>query len=169
MIPPPRPATTALSAHGPRAGAALAPHHDHCYVCGPRNPAATGITLRRNGDRIVGQVCLDQRHQGVPGLAHGGAIAALVDETAGALLISRGLRFVTANLDVDYHAPVPIGRPFTAAARLDHHDGRKYTVIAELRTDTTLLATGRVLFLTVETDHFTAHGVAPGAFPHFGI
>jgi acyl-coenzyme A thioesterase PaaI-like protein len=149
--------------------AALPAHHDYCYVCGPHNPAGTGVIFRRDGDRIVGEAQLDQRHQGVPGLAHGGVIAALVDDAAGAVLIGQGLRFVTARLDVEYLAPVVIGEPLDIAAWLDDRNGRKNTVITELRTGATLLATGRVLFVTVPIEHFTSRGVEPGAFPHFGL
>jgi uncharacterized protein (TIGR00369 family) len=151
------------------AGAALPTHHDYCYICGPHNPAATGISFRRNANQIIGEVQLDHRHQGVPGLAHGGVIAALVDEAAGSLLIAQRLRFVTANLHVDYIAPAPTGRPLTITARLDHVHGRKHTVFTELHSGTTLLATGRVLFLTVPIDHFTSVGVARGTFPHFDL
>jgi acyl-coenzyme A thioesterase PaaI-like protein len=105
----------------------------------------------------------------VPGLAHGGVIAALVDEAAGSLLIAQGLRFVTAHLDVEYIAPVPIGQRLTITARLDSRHGRKHTVITELHSGTTLLAIGRVLFLTVPIEHFTSLGVPQGTFPHFGL
>ncbi len=152
-----------------RASAGLPTHHDYCYVCGPHNPAATGVTFRRTAKQVIGDVQLDHRHQGVPGLAHGGVIAALVDEAAGSLLIAQGLRFVTAHLDVEYIAPVPTGQPLTITARLEHAQGRKHTVISELRSGTTLLATGRVLFVTVPIDHFISLGVARGTFRHFGL
>jgi hypothetical protein len=37
-----------------QAGAALPTHHDYCYICGPHNPAATGISFRRNANQIIG-------------------------------------------------------------------------------------------------------------------
>jgi acyl-coenzyme A thioesterase PaaI-like protein len=76
---------------------------------------------------------------------------------------------VTANLHVDYVAPVPTGQPLTITARLDHVHGRKHAVFTELHSGTTLLATGRALFLTVPIDHFTSLGVARGTFPHFDL
>ncbi|MFG1793230.1 PaaI family thioesterase [Nocardia sp. NPDC049149] len=150
-----------------RHAATLPPHHDHCYVCGPHNPASTGVSFRHIDDRLVGAVTLDQRHQGVPGLAHGGAIAALLDETAGSLLIQHGLRFVTARLDVEYVAPVHIGVPLTLTAHLDKQEGRKHTVLTELRDGDTLLAVGRALFVTVSPEHFSARGIRDDAFPAF--
>jgi len=150
-------------------GAKLQPHHDYCYVCGPNNPAAADITLRCNTNQVIGEVKLDHRHQGVPGLAHGGVIAAIVDEIAGSLLIAHSLRFVTARLDVEYIAPVPIDQPLSLTAWLDQAHGRKHTVITEIRSGTVLLATGRALFITVPIDHFTSLGIPRGAFPHFGL
>ncbi len=146
----------------------LSPHHDACYVCGPGNPAATGLSLRSAGGGIIGEVVLDVRHQGVPGLAHGGAIAALMDEVSGSLLIAAGLRFVTAQLDVTYVAPVAIGRPLVLRAWLAGSAGRKHTAKAELREGGLLLAEATGLFLTVSPDHFIAAGASSGGSSVFG-
>jgi acyl-coenzyme A thioesterase PaaI-like protein len=146
----------------------LSPHHDACYVCGPGNPASTGLRLRPYGGGILGEVVLDDRHQGVPGLAHGGAIAALMDEVSGSVLIEAGLRFVTAQLDITYLAPVAIGHPLVLLAWLARSEGRKHTVKAELRDAGRLLACATGLFLTVSPEHFTAVGAAAGSVAVFG-
>ena len=146
----------------------LAPHHDHCYVCGPVNPASTGIRFRRAGDAVVGHVVLDERHQGVPGLAHGGVIAALMDEVAGTLLLAEGLRFVTAGLDVRYLSPVAIGETLTASAWLDSRVDRKSWVGARLSRGDEGLATARALFVEVPAEHFAERGCAEDAALLFG-
>jgi acyl-coenzyme A thioesterase PaaI-like protein len=148
--------------------AELSPHHDACYVCGPGNPASTGLRLRSSGGGIIGELVLDDRHQGVPGLAHGGAIAALMDEVSGSVLIEAGHRFVTAQLDVTYLAPAAIGQPLVLRAWLDRSEGRKHTVKAELREAGLLLAQATGLFLTVPADHFTAVGASAGSAAVFG-
>lgn len=146
----------------------LSPHHDECYVCGPGNPASTGLRLRRSGGGILGEVVLNDRHQGVPGLAHGGAIAALMDEVSGSVLIEAGIRFVTAQLDITFAAPVIIGRPLVLRAWREGSEGRKHTVKAELRDAGLLLAEASGLFLTVSSDHFTAAGAGAGGAAVFG-
>jgi len=52
------------------------PHQPHCLGCGDRNPASMGLRPRADGERVVrSHVTLDQRHEGAPGFAHGGAVA----------------------------------------------------------------------------------------------
>ncbi|XP_050840531.1 acyl-coenzyme A thioesterase THEM4-like isoform X2 [Serinus canaria] len=46
--------------------------------------------------------------EGHPGLAHGGAIATLIDTSLGTLALAVAGRVVTANLSIDYVAPVPL-------------------------------------------------------------
>lgn len=145
----------------------LDPHHDHCYVCGPANPGSTGVLFDADGDVLVGELVLDDRHQGVPGLAHGGAIAALLDEAAGSVLLRVGLRFVTARLDVEYLSPVIIGQPLTLRAWLGQVDGRRHHVTAELRAED-LAARASATFVTVSADHFRSRGVEEGALELFG-
>lgn len=148
--------------------AVLAPHHDHCYVCGPANTASTGISFRQAGDAIEGHVVLDERHQGVPGLAHGGVIAAIMDEVAGTLLIAEGLRFVTVALEVQYLAPVVIGEALTAMAWLDSRVGRKSSVGTRLSCGDVALATARVVFVEVPAEHFAERGCGEAAALMFG-
>ncbi|XP_041335611.1 acyl-coenzyme A thioesterase THEM4-like [Pyrgilauda ruficollis] len=47
--------------------------------------------------------------EGHPGLAHGGAIATLIDTSLGTLALAVAGRVVTANLNIDYVAPVLVG------------------------------------------------------------
>ena len=149
-------------------GCVLRPHPAGCFVCGPDNPAATGIVLHTDADRVVGEVRLDDRHQGVPGVAHGGAIAAIVDEVAGSVMLIRGERFVTANLTIDFRAPVIIGQLLTTIAWLESRDGRKHFVAVELSVDDMAVGTAQALFVTVPEAHFSSLGTQQGAALLFG-
>lgn len=153
------------------ADAELPPHHDHCFVCGPRNPAAMDVRFRRIGrqPRIKGSLCLGERHQGVPGVAHGGAISALMDEAISTVLLGLGLRFVTARLDVQYLAPALIGQSLTVEAWLEHSEGRKYTVLAELRSEQAVVASATALSITVPTEHFARLGLPDGSHEVFSV
>ncbi|MEG8183392.1 PaaI family thioesterase [Nocardia terpenica] len=150
-------------------GAALPPHQDRCFGCGPGNSAGLGIAFTRAQDGVVGVLTLDERHQGAPGVAHGGVVAAALDEAAGSALLPLGLPAVTAQLDVSYHAPVPIGRTLTVRSRLDERAGRKLRISAELELDGSVVARARVLFIEVQAEHFLANGAAPGDLPALGI
>jgi acyl-coenzyme A thioesterase PaaI-like protein len=72
--------------------------------------------------------------EGPPGHAHGGAIAALLDEAMSAACWSRGHRVLVARLETDFRAPLSLGGVATVEARVERIEGRK------LRTSGRLLA-----------------------------
>ena len=95
---------------------------------GRANPMGIAARLWREGDEAVCQVTLGEAFEGAPGRAHGGVVAALIDETMG--LVSRSPRTpaFTGRLTVTYRAPTPIGQPLEVRSRLrplgpqaDHH------------------------------------------------
>ncbi|NWY97917.1 THEM4 thioesterase, partial [Loxia curvirostra] len=63
--------------------------------------------------------------EGHPGLAHGGAIATLIDTSLGTLALAVAGRVVTANLSIDYVAPVPLLSVLLLEAFLQRRQGRK--------------------------------------------
>ena len=87
-------------------------------VSGGANPMGLGGYLWREGDVAVMEVTLGKAFEGAPGRAHGGIVAALIDETMGLVLaINEQLAF-TAQLDITYVAPAPINEPIFARAWL---------------------------------------------------
>jgi uncharacterized protein (TIGR00369 family) len=72
--------------------------------------------------------------QGPPGVAHGGALATLLDEamTAAAFHAAQEPAF-TVNLNVTYRAPVFLGTEITISARVHEIEGRKISVYAEIK------------------------------------
>ena len=54
-----------------------------CVVSGMANPMGIGARLWREGEEAVCQVTLGPAFEGAPGRAHGGVVAALIDETMG--------------------------------------------------------------------------------------
>lgn len=130
-------------------------HNPDCYVCGERNPAALGLSLASDGETISGEVALGERHQGAPGLAHGGAVAALLDEILGIAVHLRGIPAVTARLEVDYRRPFVLGRRHLVAASVDEQEGRKYVARGSVRDEEgALVAEGTGLFVQVPVEHF---------------
>ena len=99
-----------------------------CYVCGPDN--GQGMRLKFSVDEkdavVRGAFNLAGRYQGPPTYAHGGIIAALVDEAMGKLSRLEGVVALTAELAVEYLRPVPLGRKIVVEARPTHQNGRNY-------------------------------------------
>jgi acyl-coenzyme A thioesterase PaaI-like protein len=118
-----------------------------------------------DGECVCAVLVLDERHQGAPGLAHGGAVAAALDDLFGGVLVMLEAPAVTANLNVDFRAPVPLGSELALRARCTGASGRKLTFHATVEHDGRLLAEASALFVRVDLAHFeTANAPVPDAW-----
>ena len=118
--------------------------YQRCFACGARNPDGLRMVFRRAGDRIVADFTPEPRHQGFPGLLHGGIVATLLDETLSRTGALRREWLMTGKLEIRYRRPAPIGVPMRvwgaivgqradavqAAGALELEDG---TVVADAR------------------------------------
>jgi acyl-coenzyme A thioesterase PaaI-like protein len=137
---------------------ALSAHHPHCLGCGPENPASLGLRFTVDGDRVRASFRLDQRHEGAPGFAHGGALATALDDTIGTLQVLLRRPAVTAKLEVDYRRPAFLHRDFEIESWVEKIDGRKLHLAGEIRDDGEIIAEARALFVEVSIEHFTQSG-----------
>jgi acyl-coenzyme A thioesterase PaaI-like protein len=133
-------------------------HHANCFGCGTENPASLGLRFEVEGARVTTPVRFDRRHEGAPGIAHGGAVAAALDDTLGTLPIAIGKVAVTASLTVEFRAPALLDHDYVGEAWVERLDGRKIHLRGELREGERLIAEGRGLFLEVDRTHFEAGG-----------
>ena len=63
---------------------------------------------------------------GHPGVVHGGILSLIFDDALGFGYEAIGVSHaVTANLNIDFRAPVPAGAHVRVAAQLEHREGRK--------------------------------------------
>ncbi|HUK96489.1 MAG TPA: PaaI family thioesterase [Gaiellaceae bacterium] len=136
----------------------IPPHHDPaCFGCGDNPlglrlaaPAAPGLT------EYEAYFSFDERHQGGPGIAHGGMVSAALDEAAGLLATWHSFPSVTARLFVRYRRPVPINTELLIAARLVDVHGRRLHVDARITDGDESLAEAKVALLHVPLEHFLA-------------
>ena len=123
-------------------------------ISGSANPLSMGLRVGRDGDEAVGQIVIQHGWQGAPGRAHGGVVAAVIDEVYGALLPIVGCMAFTGELTVRYVAPCPIERPLEFRARLIDRQGRKLYVECEGRSDGEVFATSTATFIEIDLDQF---------------
>lgn len=126
-------------------------------VSGGANPMGLGAVLWRDGDEAVMEVTLGSAFEGAPGRAHGGIVAALVDETMGLVNAISGVLAFTAQLDIKYVAPAPVNEPITARAWLARRHGRKHYVEARVSAGNTVVVTATALFIAMEPQKFLEH------------
>lgn len=134
-------------------------HTPTCMGCGPDNPHGFQLTVFRDGDSVFSDITFDERHIGAPGLAHGGAVAAVCDDLLGFTLWAAGTPAVTRSLTVDYLQPVPLHQPHRITAHIESRDGRALNVVGTGTSgDGSTRFTARALFIVVTAEHFAAHG-----------
>jgi acyl-coenzyme A thioesterase PaaI-like protein len=124
-------------------------HHDLCFGCGLANVFGLQLELERRDDGSVsGRFFVKQDHQGPPGVAHGGIVAAALDE-AGALAAGDEAHVaITVSLHVDFQAPAPVGDFVALDAGVEREEGDRRWVTAVARSrEGAELATGRGQFV----------------------
>ncbi len=105
------------------------PEHGSCFICGTQNPKGMGLIwyVQRDLKHILvfSEFVFTLAEQGPPNHAHGGASAAVIDEAMGAAVWQSGLKVVLANMNLNYHLPVPLHAPLRVEGWLERFEGRK--------------------------------------------
>jgi acyl-coenzyme A thioesterase PaaI-like protein len=124
-------------------------HHDVCFGCGQANLFGLQLEVERGPEGgVAGRFFVKQDHQGPPGYAHGGVIAAALDEAMGLVLHGRGTHAVTARLEVDLRTAAPVGSFVRLEADVERVEGRWLHVTARaLGEDGGELAAARGVFV----------------------
>jgi acyl-coenzyme A thioesterase PaaI-like protein len=133
------------------------PNSRHCFVCGVENPIGLHLSFYETGPgEVTADINLPDQYQGYPGIAHGGVIAAMLDEAAGRAHMGPPdePRFMfTAKLDVRYRKNVPVGRPLRLVGKAG--DSKRRTAEASsaiYAQDGELLADAVLLLVNVPED-----------------
>ena len=81
-----------------------------CFGCGGANERGMKLTFEQDDDakRIRGRFALGAEYEGGKGYIHGGMIAVVLDEVMGKVCRFRGVRAVTAELNLEYLRPVKV-------------------------------------------------------------
>jgi uncharacterized protein (TIGR00369 family) len=132
----------------------LQPSSRHCFVCGVENPL--GLQLRfydSEPGEVVAEYSLPENYQGYPGVAHGGVVAAMLDEAAGRSLMGDMVtpRFMfTARLNVRYRKNVPVGQPLRLVGKAGESRSRTATASSTIYDQAgNILAEAEALLINV--------------------
>lgn len=123
-------------------------------VSGRTNPMGIGLEVRRHGDTVTATTTLGPAFEGAPGRAHGGVVAAILDETMGYVLPIIGELAYTANLNIDYVAPAPLHEQLRVTASLRDRADRKLWIEAHGESDQGTFVRAEALFLAVDLTKF---------------
>ncbi len=128
-----------------------------CFGCGGANDAGMKLAFEQDDERrrIVGRFRLGERYQGGGGMLHGGIIALLLDEAMGKVCRFRGVKAVTAELNVEYLKPIRVDQDIVVEAYEKEAKERSLIHAGEIRNEEgVVLARGRGRFVTVNAEKY---------------
>jgi len=104
------------------------PNSKMCAVCGLENPGSMRAEFfnLENGEAVALFTPTEQ-HQGYPDRLHGGFATAILDELIGRAVNTKdgeGIWSVTAEINVKFRKPVPLGKQLKAVGRITRNSGR---------------------------------------------
>ena len=103
------------------------PHSTGCFICGEENLPGVRARFFVEGNEVLGRVSIPRNLNGYKDIAHGGVVAALLDETMGwaaTVFCGEHPMYVTGELTVKYLAPVPVEAEVEVRSRLVEDAGR---------------------------------------------
>jgi acyl-coenzyme A thioesterase PaaI-like protein len=124
----------------------------NCFGCSRTHPTGLRVRCFKEGGGVVAPLIISAQYDGPPGVAHGGIVAAYLDEVLGGAVIAlAGRPGVTGELTVRYEKPVPTESPLLCRARGVRNHGRYVDVEAAIETfpGAAVLATARGRFFPV--------------------
>jgi acyl-coenzyme A thioesterase PaaI-like protein len=125
-------------------------HHDLCFGCGQANLFGLQLELApAEGGGVEGRFFVKQDHQGPPGYAHGGVIAAALDEAMALLVHAEGQLALTGRLEIDLLAPAPVGAFVEVRASRAGEEGRRMTLESSAAVEGRDVARARGTFVRV--------------------
>jgi acyl-coenzyme A thioesterase PaaI-like protein len=126
-------------------------HHDLCFGCGQANLFGLQLELEpRPEGGVAGRFFVKQDHQGTPGYAHGGVLAAALDEAMSLLIHQRGTFALAERLEIELAAPAPVGSFVELEADVSEIGGNRVTVEAAATGEEGKLASARGVFVRAE-------------------
>ncbi|MBX9820030.1 PaaI family thioesterase [Afipia birgiae] len=125
-----------------------------CFGCGPSHPTGLHVRTFKTDEGVASPIVVSQQYEGPPGAAHGGIVAAYLDEVLAATVLRvTGRLGVTGELTIRYMKPVPTETPIVGRGSLVADYGRYVDVEGRLENLSTgvVLATGRGRFFPVQS------------------
>ncbi|MBI3872606.1 MAG: PaaI family thioesterase [candidate division Zixibacteria bacterium] len=122
--------------------------YNGCFVCGEDNPDGLRIRFFAEGEEAVAECTALPRHQGYPGIYHGGLVATLLDEIMAKSVLAQKRYTMTAEISVRYKKAIPTGSRLRLVGRVTRVHGRLTETEGEIQSpqgEVFATATGKYL------------------------
>jgi acyl-coenzyme A thioesterase PaaI-like protein len=120
-----------------------------CYVCGKENPLGLQLDFFNDEKSVWTEFTPDTFHQSWPGIAHGGILSAVLDETIGRAAFLHDKWVQTGKLEIRFRKPAPLGQTLLATAEILKDSGRAMEMAGTIRLKSSgdVIAEGSGLFI----------------------
>jgi uncharacterized protein (TIGR00369 family) len=134
------------------------PSSRHCFLCGIDNPIGLKLQFYEDEDqRVYATFTPQEKHQGYPGVMHGGIACALLDETIGRTLVGLDIWAMTVDLHVRFLKSVPLGSPLTVVGEMVRLRSRTLEGRGEIRlADGSVAVTAEAKYIRLSPDQTDA-------------
>lgn len=105
--------------------------------------------FRDEEQQIKARIWFGPETEGPPGHAHGGSMAAVLDEVLGLTAWGAGYPVVVGNLNVSFKSLLPLQKVVTVEGRVISAQGRKVMVHGKIFCKKTVYAEGEALCITI--------------------
>lgn len=122
--------------------------HQHCMLCGTQ--ATFGLKLDFYNDQtgaIWGRAKGSIHQQGFQGILHGGFLAALLDAGMCNVIFNSGAEAVTGDMNIRYHAEVPLTADMIIKAKIVKSYLTLYKVEAEIYVNQKVVVKANARFM----------------------
>lgn len=103
-----------------------------------------------SSQHLKAKVWFGPETEGPPGHAHGGAMAAVVDEVLGLAAWAAGYSIVIGNLNVNFRNMLPLHKVVSVETKVVSVEGRKVMVHGRIYCEKTTYAVGECLCITIQ-------------------
>ncbi len=120
-----------------------------CFGCGKENEFGLQLEFSLTKGKAMAEFTLKPRFQGWNDIAHGGIVATILDEAMAWAIKSFTIKAVTAEMNVKYKKPTPIGKPLKVIGNVLKSKGRAIFTKAKIMDEDEILATATATYIKI--------------------
>ena len=121
--------------------------------------------FNKNNQRFYARVVFGKKAQGPPEHAHGGAVAAVLDEAMGGVSWLNGFTVMTAKLEINYINALSLDTEYYIETSIKDVMQKKLTIQGKIVSkEGVIFAESKGLFIEKSLEHFKSMGKIPDAF-----
>ena len=133
--------------------------YPNCFGCGQSNSSGLRLDMKIDGEHLTTEFVPERRHEGWPGIVHGGVIAAILYEVMENWPYLNGITTMMRRMDTRLISPAKIGETIQAMSWLDERDGRELSIGGRLTGAGRTIAEGNASLVALSPEQRQRIGI----------